>query len=83
MSLVGCQINPIDVNFHLQKSFEFFDKTSADKIWSKKTQEIKVSPLMPIRVNGYFRGTSNTITATLEIKKHPLILISTTELNTE
>ena len=38
------QINPIDVNFHLQKSFEFFDKNSAEK------KEIKVSPLMPIRV---------------------------------
>ena len=26
MSLAGCQINPIDVNFHLQKSLETFDK---------------------------------------------------------
>jgi hypothetical protein len=32
MSLAGCQINPIDVNFHLQKSLEIFDKNSADKI---------------------------------------------------
>ena len=31
MSLAGCQINPIDVNFHLQKSFEIFDKNSTDK----------------------------------------------------
>ena len=51
MSLSRCQINPIDVNFHLQKSLEIFDKNSADKIWSKKDKEIKVSPLMPIRVN--------------------------------
>ena len=30
---------PIDVNFHLQKSLEIFDKNSADKIvWSKKDQ---------------------------------------------
>ena len=36
MSLAGCQINPIDVNFHLQKSLEFFDEHLADKIWSKK-----------------------------------------------
>ena len=36
MSFAGCQINPIDVNFHLQKSLEMFDKNSADKIWSKK-----------------------------------------------
>ena len=36
MSLAGCQINPIDVNFHLQKSLEIFDKNSADKILSKK-----------------------------------------------
>ena len=50
--LAGCQINPIDVNFHLQKSLYFFDENSADKIWSKKNKEIKVSPLlMPIRVN--------------------------------
>ena len=49
MSLEGCKINLIDVNFHLQKSLEFFDKNSAEKIWSKKDKEIKVSPLMPIR----------------------------------
>ena len=38
MSLAGCQINPIDVNFHLQKSF---DKNSADKIWSKKDKGVE------------------------------------------
>ena len=38
MSLAGCQIIPIDVNFHLQKSSEIFDKNSADKIWSKKEE---------------------------------------------
>ena len=26
MGLGGCQINPIDVNFHLPKSWEIFDK---------------------------------------------------------
>ena len=41
MSLVGCQINPIDVSFYLQKSMEIFDKDSADKIQSKKYQQIK------------------------------------------
>ena len=35
MSLAGCQINLIDVNFHLQKGFEFFDTDSADKIQSQ------------------------------------------------
>ena len=50
MSLSGCQIQPIDVNFHLQKSLEIFDENSADKIWSKKDKEIRVSPLMQIRV---------------------------------
>ena len=50
MSLARCQIIPIDVNFHIPKSFEIFDKNSADKIWFKKDKEIKVSPLMPIRV---------------------------------
>ena len=33
--MAGCQINLIDVNFHLQKSLEIFDKNSADKIQSK------------------------------------------------
>ena len=54
MSLAGCQIKPIDVNFYLQKSLEFFYKNSDDKIWYKKDKEIKVSPLMPIRPNSDF-----------------------------
>ena len=32
MSLSGCQINLIDVNFHLQKSMEIFGKNSSDKV---------------------------------------------------
>ena len=35
MSLAGRQINLIDVNFHLQKSLEIFDKNSPDKIQSQ------------------------------------------------
>ena len=50
MSLAGCQINPIDVNFHLQKSFEIFDTNSADKIQSQNYKGVKVPCLMPIRV---------------------------------
>ena len=46
MSLAGRQINLIDVNFHLQKSLEIFDKNSADKIWSKKDKGWKVPSLM-------------------------------------
>ena len=41
MSLAGCQINPIDVNFHLQKSLEIFNKNSSDKIWSKKDKGVE------------------------------------------
>ena len=41
MSLAGCQINRIDLNFHLQKSLEIFDKNSADKIWSKKDKGVE------------------------------------------
>ena len=51
MSLSGCQINLVDVNFHLQKRLEIFDKKSADKVKSEKDKGIKVPPLMPIRVN--------------------------------
>ena len=36
MSLLGCQINPIDVNFHLQKNLEIFDNNSAAKNLVKK-----------------------------------------------
>ena len=35
MSLAGCQTIQIDVNFHLQKCLEIFDKNSADKIQSQ------------------------------------------------
>ena len=41
MSFSGRQINPIDVNFHLQKSLEIFDKNSADKIWSKRDKGLE------------------------------------------
>ena len=41
MILAGCQINPIDVNFHLQISLEIFDKNSADKIWFRKEQGVE------------------------------------------
>ena len=52
MSLAGCQINRIDVNFHLQKSLEIFDTNLADKIQSQNYKEVKVPCLMPIRVRG-------------------------------
>ena len=35
MSLAGCQINWIYVNFHFKKSWEIFDTNSADKIQSQ------------------------------------------------
>ena len=50
MSLAGCQINPIDVNFHLKKSLNIFDTNSADKLQSQNYKEVKVPCLMPIRV---------------------------------
>ena len=52
MSLAVCQINPIDVNFQLQKSFEIFDKNSAaiNQIHKRGGGKTKVSCLMQIRV---------------------------------
>ena len=35
MSLAGCQITPIDLNFYLHKCLEIFDENSADKIQFK------------------------------------------------
>ena len=51
MSLTGCQINSIDVIFHLQKTLEILDTNLADKIQSQNYKEVKVPCLMPIRVN--------------------------------
>ena len=41
MSLAECQIIPIDLNFHLQKCLEFFDKKSADKNLIQKGQGVE------------------------------------------
>ena len=41
MSLAGRQVNPIDVNFHLQKSLDFFFLNSVEKIWSKKDKWVE------------------------------------------
>ena len=46
----GCQNNPIDLNFHLQKSLEILEKKSADKIWSNKFNRIKMPCPVPDRV---------------------------------
>ena len=56
MSLAECQNNQIDVNFHLQKSFEIFDKKSADKFWSKKDRGWKVPSVVPIRAKETVRS---------------------------
>ena len=37
MSLAGFQIDPIDINFHLQKSLEIFYKKS---IWQDPIQKV-------------------------------------------
>jgi hypothetical protein len=50
MSLAGCQINLIDVNFQPKKVLESFDKNSAAKNLIKKDKGWKVPCLMPIRV---------------------------------
>ena len=41
MCLSGCQINPVDVNFHFQKSLENFGRNSADKVWSNKDKGVE------------------------------------------
>ena len=41
MSLTGCQINPIDVNFHLQKSLEIFDKKFSWQILIQKEEGVE------------------------------------------
>ena len=53
MGVAGCQIIPIDLNFHLQKCLEIFDKNSADKIQSKNYEGANPPCLMPTRVKEY------------------------------
>ena len=50
MSWEASQNNPIYFNFHFKKSFEIFEKKSADKIWSNKNIRVKVPCPMPDRV---------------------------------
>ena len=70
MSLVGCQINLIDVNFQLQKSLEIFDKNSADKIWTKKDKEWKGPPSCQLRLKpNEQRGFSSTYSHLSYFKK--------------
>ena len=58
MSLAGCQIILSDLNLHLQKCLEIFDKNSADKIESKKDKEIKVSPSCQLGFKPFGLGIS-------------------------
>ena len=53
MSLAGCQIIPIDLNFHLQKYLEIFDENLAVKIQSKNYKEVNPPCFMPIRVKAF------------------------------
>ena len=72
MSLAGCQINSIDVNFHLQKSLEFFDTNLADKIQSQNYKEVKVPCLMPIRVMMPFYAARNSNGLSLSSERNVL-----------
>ena len=59
MSLAGCQIISIDLNFHFQKCLEISDKNSVDKIQSKNYKEVNPPCLMPIRVKFIFFTLKN------------------------
>ena len=50
MSLEVCQTIPIELNFHLQKCLEIFDKDAADIIQSKNYKGVNPPRLMPITV---------------------------------
>ena len=43
MSLAGCEINLIDVYFHLQKGLEIVDTNLADKIQSQNYKGGKIA----------------------------------------
>ena len=48
---VKFEIIPIDLNFHLQKSLEIFDKNSADKIQFKNYKDLNPPCLMLISLD--------------------------------
>ena len=54
MSLAGCQINPIGVNFHLKKSLEIMIRIQLTKSNPKITSGVSVPCLMQIRVKFAF-----------------------------
>ena len=54
MSWTGCQNNPINLKFYLQKSLEIFEKNSAGKICSNKDIKVKVPCPMPDRVKLWY-----------------------------
>ena len=54
MSWAGCQNNPIDLNFYLQKRLEIFEKKIADKFWSNKFKRVKMPCSVPDRIKDQF-----------------------------
>ena len=58
MGLAGGQIIPIDLNFHLQKCLDIFDKDSADKIQSKKDKVGDKSALFHVMLRLELKATS-------------------------
>ena len=88
MSLVGCQIIPIDLNFYLQKCLEIFDIKSADESNPKIIREVSQPCLMPIRVTSHKLDQEFVISlvcnSLLEMSKFELIagyLMCTARLN--
>ena len=61
--------NPIDVNFHLKKRLETFDKNSADKVQSKMVKGIKVPSFMAIRVKALGWKKEEKLEFVLVLKK--------------
>ena len=60
----------IDVNFHLQKGLEIFDKNSAYQIWSKKDKEIMYPPPPPLAIFFTFVMDRDDSTMELHLTSH-------------
>ena len=74
MSLAGCQINPTDINFHLQKSLKFLIKTQMTKSDLKKQGSGKCPPssqlgLRPSKLRQVFRAWYKSVSLPLPFSK--------------
>ena len=89
MSLVGCQINPIDVNFQLQKVWKVWTKNQLKKSYPRMTRSITPSCQLgltwtyPIWARQYFFSESHLFLSSLRAHWDKIFIKSWTPIDFE